>query len=203
MSTVIVVSDWVLEQVANRTYGMCKCSWSPPHNQYDCERGFVLPTPTSMRVAAQALVLALESVEGATFIDRRTDDVVVATKHQILYSILAEAGKVDRWIATGRWPKTFNSVKTLVSMCYRRLQALNSVRPQFATLVYIEREEDDKAVVDLDENRTEQGFDMEAMTKKGMKREEIEKSLQETRMRGVMADKLLASGARCYRPKAK
>lgn len=203
---VIVTTDWKLEEVARRTYGMCHVSWSPPFDKFDFERGFTLPYPTNLRVAAQALAWALESIENCTWLKPDQDVVALATKHKILFELLTDPTKVARWVNDGKWPKSYTHVKTLLTKCHTTLTKFGGPRENeqvFITLVYIEREEGDTSFVDLDANRTEEGFDMEAMVKKGTPQAEIEKRLQETRMNGVMFNKLMTSGARCYRPKSK
>ena len=198
---VVVTSDWKLEEVAGRTYGMCRASWSEPFDRFDYERGFALPNPTNIRVAAQALIWALESVEGCDWLNRDEDTIIVSTKHKWLCEILTSPDRAPRWIRNGSWPKTQSGVKTLISKCHSLMEKLNRSKEDFVNLVYIEREEEDRATVDLDEHRTAEGFDMEGFVKKGAPKAEIEKALQETRMRGVMAQKLMTSGARCYRTK--
>lgn len=196
---VVVVADWVIEEVAGQSFGMCKIKWAPPNDRYDFERGFVLPMPTCTRVAAQSLLFAMEAVEGASFIDPRKTDVAVGTKSRLLYELLTDPNKAKKWIEIGRWPKGHNALRALGTKCAEVLLRLS----HYATLVYIEREAGDEAVVDLDSHRTEKGFDVFGLMKSGATPDEIEKALIETRMRGVMAQKLLASNARCYRPHGK
>ena len=196
--SVIITTDYKLNQVAGQTYGMCRCNWSAPFDRYDFEKGFVLPNPSKARVAAQALIWALESIRGADFLNPKQDTVIVATKSKWLYELITlRAGKA---IASGRWPKSTVSIKTLATRCYTLIEMLNAEKKDFITLVYIEPEEGDDAIVDLDENRTEDGFDMHGLVQKGTSQTEIDKAFQKTRMNGVAAEKLLGSGARCYRP---
>ena len=197
----IVTTDWKLEEVARRTYGMCQVSWSPPFDRFDFERGFALPNPTNIRVATQALAWALEAIDNCTWLKPDQDTVVVATKHKAVHELLTDPNKVSKWMKNDKWPKGYVAVKTLLTKCRSILDKM--ARADFVTLVYIEREEGDSAFVDLDANRTEEGFDMESFVKKGTPQAEIEQKLQETRMNGVMFNKLMTSGARCYRPKAK
>lgn len=194
---VVISTDAKLEQVAGRTYGMCRCSWSPPFEQYDFERGFVLPNPTKLRVAAQAVLWALESIQGANFLNPEQDTVIVATKNKWLHEILTS--RMAKCLRTGKWPDSIKPVKALATKAFNMMQE----RKDFITLVCIEAENEDESIVDLDENRTDKGFDMDAMTKKGATPDEITQALQKTRMNGVMAEKLLTSGARCYRPQKK
>ena len=200
---VIIASDWKIEEVGGRRYGMCYCRYSPPFDRFDCEQGFELPNPTGIRVAAQALMWALESIVTHEWINHRQDTVIVSTKHIHLYNVLNTPTMVAKWLETGRWPKSMTPCRTLVSKCFSLLKAYGEMREDFVTLVYVEREYDDIAEVDLDEDRTEEGFDMETHTKKGSSQEEIQKAFQETRMRGVLAEKLARSGARCYRQQKK
>jgi hypothetical protein len=192
---VTIIADWKLEEVGGKTFGVSYIHWSELHDDYDFEQGFALPDPTNIRVAAQSLILALQSVQGVVWLNPKEDTVILATKHKFLYEILTE--RMPVWI--NKWPKSQQRIKMLAIKCYNLLEQLKG----FVTLVYIEREENDEAVVDLDENRTEEGFDMEGLTKKGATKEEMQRALEETRMRGVMAQKLLSSGARCYRPRKK
>ena len=76
--SVIITTDYKLNQVAGQTYGMCRCNWSAPFDRYDFEKGFVLPNPSKARVAAQALIWALESIRGADFLNPKQDTVIVA-----------------------------------------------------------------------------------------------------------------------------
>lgn len=200
---VIITTDWKLEEVARRTYGVCQVSWSPPFDKFDFERGFALPNPTSVRVAAQALVWALEAIDNCTWINKGRDAVVVATKHRALHEMLSDPNRVSKWMASGKWPRGHAPARALVAKCRSIMDSMASTNPDFLTLVYIEREEGDSAFVDLDANRTDEGFDMESFVKKETPQDEIEKKLQETRMNGVMFNKLMTSGARCYRQKAK
>jgi hypothetical protein len=198
-SLVVVLADWVVEEVGGKSFGMCRIKWAPPFDRFDFERGFVLPQPSCARVAAQALVLAIEAVEGAAFIDPKATDVAIGTKNKLLHDMLTDPNKALRWCDTGRWPKGHASLRVLVVKCLEGLLRLS----KYVSIVFIEREDGDDPVVELDKYRTEDGFDMEGMSKRGATPEELEKALQETRMRGVMAQKLLASDARCYRPKAR
>lgn len=201
---VIVTTDWKLEEVACRTYGMCKVSWAPPFDKFDFERGFALPNPTNIRVAAQALAWALEAIDSCTWFKPDQDTVIVATKHKTLHELLTDENKVPKWISHNKWPKSHVQAKALLTKCRSTLdKMIKKGGSDFITLVYIEREEGETPFVDLDANRTEEGFDMESFVKSGASQEEIEKKLQETRMNGVMFNKLMTSGARCYRPKAK
>jgi hypothetical protein len=143
----------------------------------------------------------LESVQGCDWLKRDEDTVVVSTKHKGLYDLLASPERAPRWCRNDSWPKSQQHLKTLMSKCCKIMQDLNCAKEDFVTLVHIEREDEDRATIDLDEHRTEEGFDMESFVKKGAGGDEIEKALQETRMRGVMAQKLITSGARCYRTK--
>ena len=197
----IITSDWKLERIGPQTYGMCMVKWNEPFQQYDFDRGFLLPNPTNIRVAAQSMVWALEAVSGCDWLVSGEDTIVIATKNKLLHDLLTMPDKIPRWCNTGRWPKSQIGVKALGTRCYNLMKQMNVKSDDFVTLVYIEREEGDEAVIDLDEHRTEDGFDMEGMSKNGATKDEIEEALQETRMRGVMAQKLKASGARCYRSK--
>lgn len=191
----VVMADWVIEEVGGKSFGMCKTAWAPPHDRYDIERGFVLPQPTSARVAAMSLLMAIDAVERAKFVDPQTTDVAIGTKNKLLYDILSDPNKAKRWCDIGRWPQGHISLKALATKCLESLGKISS----YAALVYVEREAGDESVVDLDKHRTDDGFDFEGLTKSGASPQEIEKALQETRMRGVMAQKLLSSDARCYR----
>lgn len=197
--SVILTADWKLETVAGRVYGVCTASWSPPFDRFDHERGFTLPNPTHLRVAAQSLAWSLEAVAGCCWLKRGVDSVVVATKHGGLHDLLMNPSKVAAWRADNRWPKTQLPNKALLRKCDELLHALNDGGVDFVTLVYIEREQDDSAEIDLDENRTDEGFDIQSFMRRKATQEEIEKAVQETSMNGVRASKLLASGARCYR----
>lgn len=178
---------------------MCNIKWAPPNDRFDLELGFALPQPTYARVAAQALLMTLEAVERAPFIDPTLADVAVGTKNKLIYDILADPNKAKTWQQTGRWPKGHASLRALLCKCLTMLEAMSS----YVTLVFIEREAGDDPIVDLDKHRTKDGFDFQGLQKQGASAQEIEKALQETRMRGVMAQKLMASNARCFRPRKK
>ena len=196
---ILVMADGVIEEVGARTYGMCKVHWAPPHDRFDFERGFILPQPTCARVSAQAICLALDAVDSAAFVDPARDDVGVATKNKLLHDLATDPNKAMRWMQTGKWPQAHASLKSLLTKIVGNLKRMEG----HVSLVYVAREEGDDAVVDLDKHRTDDGFDMEGMKNRGASPQEIEKALMETRMRGVMAEKLMSSGARCYRPRAK
>jgi hypothetical protein len=70
---------------------------------------------------------------------------------------------------------------------------------ELVTFVCVDRDGKDPAYVDLDEGRNMDGLDVDKLRADGKKPEEIEVELRNTRMRGVMAQRLIVTGAKSYR----
>jgi len=122
-------------------------------------------------------------------------EFVIATKHSWICDALVRH-RVDEWENKSRWPKHALGLKGLLL----RARDVMAELPGSATVVFIPRDEDDPSRVDLISK--EEDTDVDAITKKGGGQEEIEKALRDMRMRGVMINELMASGARSSRSKA-
>ncbi len=180
MSTVTVLADWKLEQTCDRLFGVCTVEFSPPYDAYDFQRGFVLPNPTHARCAVQAIVYALEAARDISFM-REAGEIIIATKHRRMHHCLTEE-------------------KSHPGALFHKAQALLGELRDRVTLVYIPRDDGDESFVDLDKGRGEEGLDMDELSRQGNGAEQIDAELRKTRMRGVMAQRLIASGARTFRP---
>jgi hypothetical protein len=191
---IVVTTDWKLEDAGGKTYGMCFVRVSPPYDHLNFKRGFSLPCPTHQRCALFALVLGMEMVDSIPAVTERPE-FVIATKNSWICDTLVRH-KVDEWDGNSHWPKHTASVKGLLL----RARDVMAELPGRSTLVYIPREDDDENHVDLISK--EEDTDVDAITKKGGGQQEIEKALRDMRMRGVMINELMASGARSSRAKA-
>jgi ribonuclease HI len=193
---VTVVADYKLELTQSRLFGVCYIEFSPPLNQFDFHMGFALRNATHLRCALQAIITAVEAIHGCAFM--QVPCVILATKNEEAYRLLTDPNCVTKWIKSN-WPKSQSANRTLLQKAYNQLASLNK---DVVTFVYIERELDDKAYVDLDQGRTVNGIDMDKVDKtRGQKY--IEDEINKIRQNGVMAKKLIGSGAKCYRPTKK
>lgn len=189
-NTVTVCTDWKLEDADGRLFGMCYVRHSPEFAHLDFKRGFPLVNPTHARCAMFALLLGFESSENIP----KDRVVVLSTKHKGVYETIIPGGLMDRWSRTGRWPPNSNK-----NLCIRVREYIDAM-PDSWTFVYIDRDADDKATVSLKVDDDE--VSLEKMSGKG--KEAMEKHMQDVRMRNVMVDELLESGARGSRvPKKK
>ena len=189
---VVVTTDWKLEDAGGKTYGMCFVRVSPPYDHMCFKRGFSLPCPTHQRCALFAFILGMECVESIPVTTERPE-YVIATKHAWSCDTLVRH-KVDEWENRGRcWPKHTANVKGLLM----RARDVMAGLPERSTLVYIPRDKDDPNRVDL--IAKEEDTDVDAIAKKGGGPEEIEKALRDMRMRSVMINELMESGARSSR----
>lgn len=199
MATVIM-ADWILETTGGRLFGVCTIGFSPPYDKFDFTQGFTLPNPTHQRCALQSIITAMEAIRGCAFL-KESPCIVLTTKHNALYHLLTDVNYARKWIANNTWPKNQVGNKALIRKAIGMIDELDKSR---VTLVYVERDHSDKVFVDLDIGRTADGLDVDRMAAAGSKPEEIERELTDIRMRGVMAEKLLRSGARSFRlPKKK
>jgi len=191
---VIINTDWRLEDAAGRTYGMTYIRVAPPYESMSFKRGFSLHSPTHQRCALFSLILGLEHIDSIPVQSPDSTEFAVSTKHKQVYDVLS-GGKVDEWDGKGKWPRAFEHQKM---MFLRARDLLREMGPDKVTLLYIERESDDAAAVELYPKEEEKGVDMESVMKTGGK-EGIEKAMRDMRMRGVMAQELVMSGARASR----
>lgn len=188
---VTIVADWKLERTCDRVFGVCYIEFSPPFDKFDFTQGFTLPNPTHQRCALQSVMTSIEAIRGCAFL-RDSQCIILATKHKMVHKLLTDPVCIRNWSK----PNSHVSNKTLIRKAFEMLETLDK---NIVTFVYVERDENDRAYIDLDEGRTNDGLDMEKMTAKGKTPEEIEEELRKTRMRGVMAQKLLGTGAKVYR----
>lgn len=201
---IIVSSDWKIQDVANKSFGQCIIHVSPPYNFMSFKRGFTLPMPNHQRCAVFSLIMAMELIESIPVEEGKEAEFVISTKHKWVYDTLNEK-KVTKWETRG-WPKEAAHMRGLLVRARDTLESL----PKNCTLVYIHREKGDEARINLtpEDEMKNGGVDADAITKNGGGKDEIEKALRDMRMRNVMVDELLASGARASRaarrvPKAK
>lgn len=194
---VIITADWKLEQAGGRTYGMAYVEISPPYQDGSIKRGFSLHSPTHQRCALFSLVLALEHVDTIRT-DSKIVDYAVCTKHRRVHDVLTD-GSVDKWEARGKWPPAFVHQR---AMYLRARDLMRELAPRGVNVLYIQRDEGDAPEVDLypkEESETG-GVDLEKTMRDGGK-EGVEKAMRGMRMRGVMAQELVSSGARASRKK--
>ena len=188
-----IMADWKLEETCGRIFGVCYIEFSPPYDKFDFAQGFTLTNPTSIRCALQSIIIAAEAIKGCAFL-QDSSCIVLATKHDMVFKLLSEPSCVRKWI-NGTWPKTQRANKTLLTKAFETLESLDK---SVVTFVSVERDPEDKAYVDLDEGRSTDGIDIDT---NGKKTEQIEAEMRDIRMRGVMAQKLFSTGAKCYRKK--
>lgn len=203
---VIINSDWILETAGRRTFGQCIIRVSPPHDNLNFKRGFTLINPTDQRCALFSMILALETVSAIESPENLTD-YAIATKHGWVHSTIT-SGLIDKWEGMKQWPKGSAHMKLLLLRArdlYKELNAPDSTRPTI--IVHIPREEGDKHHVELlsedGEVTTDGQIDADAILKKGGSKSDIEKAMRDLRMRTVMINELLSSGARGSRRVAK
>ena len=191
---VVVTTDWKLEDAGGKTYGMCFVRVAPPYDHMNFKRGFSLPCPTHQRCALFSLILGMESIDSIP-VTTEKPEFIIATKHAWVCDTLVRH-KVDEWENKGHWPKHVAGVKGLLL----RARDVMADLPGRSTLVFIPRDEDDAKRVNLISEKED--TDVDAIAKKGGGQQEIEKALRDMRMRGVMINELMASGARSSRPQA-
>jgi hypothetical protein len=191
---VIVTTDWRLEQANGRTFGMCFVRFSAPYDSMNIKRGFNLHGPTHQRCALFSLVLGLEAVLDRNVFQNAGIEAVISTKSKRVHSLVTSGSDVDRWEATGRWPKDMVQLRNLLMRARDLAAELYETHPG-SVIVHIDRDKDEEASVNL--LKDADGVDMDAVAKEeGAGAGLIEKRLREMRMRGVMVEELLASGAR-------
>jgi hypothetical protein len=146
-----------------------------------------------------SLILGLELVESHIISDENVELITISSKYKWLYDVLTN-GSAKRWIDQNKWPKDIRASKGLIQRAYDILYDLK--KDPRVTYVHINRDEDDKPTVDLTpkDGMKNGGVDVEAIAKKGGGKEAVEAAMQSMRMRNVMIDELLASGARSSRP---
>lgn len=198
MDLVVINTDWRLETARGKTYGMCFVRVSEPYSHLNFKRGFSLPNPTHTRCALFSLVLGLEMVDAVPVPKEQAASThfAVSTKNSWVHDTLT-SGRVGQWADKNSWPKhvTTNSLKNLLLRAHELIKEL----PKGAEVVYIKRDDDDPSTVDLAD--TDESVDADAIANRGGGPEEIEKALREMRMKGVMINELLQSGAKCSRAK--
>lgn len=193
---IIINTDWTLEEAGTRIYGMCSVTVSPPCDHLSFKRGFPLHTPTHTRCGLFALILGLESIDRVwqTIPNAR---VVVTTKNKWLYSVLFDSPQVDKWETANKWPPSVMQLKNLL------LRARDLAREYHGRIdvVGIDRDGDEQCEVDLldysksggvDLDKTVSGHSGDSLSCK----QRLEKEMFNMRMRSVMVDELLSSGAR-------
>ena len=187
---VIVTTDWLLEDANGRTYGMCFVKFSPPYAHMNIKRGFSLHSPTHQRCALFALILGLEAVDKIA--NQKNNEVVISTKHRVVHDMLFK-GRVDAWLRTNRWPNGMIHLRNLLL----RTRDLISDLPDNCTVVCIARDGDDPSRTNL--VTREKDLDVENILKEGGGKAEMEKRMIDARMRNVLVQELMQSGARASR----
>jgi len=194
---IIINTDWTLEKADTRIYGMCSVDVSPPCSHLSFKRGFPLHTPTHARCGLFALILGLESVDRVweCFRDAR---VVITTKNKWIYTVLFDSRQVDRWYSTNKWPPNVTQLKNL----FLRARDLAREYNGKVDVVGLDREEDEQCEVDLLDYSKSGGVDLDKVASKQSSpsssscKQRLEKEMFNMRMRSVMVDELLTSGAR-------
>lgn len=192
---VIVNTDWKLETMGVKTFGMCFVRVSPPYDHMNFKRGFSLPNPSHPRCAIFAMILGAETVDSIE-VGTERPRYVIATKNKWLHSVIAN-GALDRWCNTNKWPGGVAHMKGLLI----RLRDVLSELPERSHIVCIERDKNDPAEIDLETK--DDDVDAEKIMQKGGGQEAIQKALRDMRMKNTMVQELIASGARGSRPKKK
>ena len=193
---VIINTDWKIETVGVKSFGMCFVRVSPPYNYMDFKRGFPLPNPTHQRCAIFSLILGLEMLD-AIPVETPRPRFVVSTKNKWLHSILGTGGALSKWRAANRWPSGISPMKGLLI----RMGDMLSEMPSRSTVVLIERDSEDPPEINLETK--DEDVDAEKIMKSGGGPDDIQKALRDMRMKNSMVQELLASGARGSRPKKK
>lgn len=191
---VVVTTDWKLEDAGAKTYGMCFVRVSPPYDHMNFKRGFSLPCPTHQRCALFALILGMELVDSIPVVTERPE-FVISTKNAWVHDTL-NRHKVDEWEAKGHWPKHAASLRGLL---LRAADVMADLPEGRCTLVHIPRDDDDPDRVSL--LSKEEDTDVDSIVRNGGGQKEIEGALRDMRMKGVMMNELITSGALGSRPK--
>jgi len=193
----VVVTDWVLEQTGDKIFGMCTVDFPECHKCYNIKLGFPLPKASHARCAIYSIITALRTIKDNSLFEGST--VGIATKNKWIHELLTNPDKVAKWIRCGVWPRGASADASLLSMAYGLLESIQHQCD--ICLLYIPRDDEgDKAFVNLDERRGDNGIDMDSVLKEANGNSDaVDRLVRDTRMHGVMAKELCGSGARAYR----
>lgn len=193
---VILTTDWRLDVVQGRTFGVCFVEAPPEHKECSFKRGFPLPNPTHSRCAVFAVMLGLEQLLCSPTLNSGGFVTAVVTKSEVAGDVLV--GK--RSDATRKWASDPRSKPLKVAGYGKQF-----LRDVFATIddvkrlgigevVYVPEEKDERGRSLMDSHTTHLDIDPDTDY------EWADKSFDEQRMidirqRHLLCDELLRSAA--------
>lgn len=184
--TILVISDYVIEEIKGLLYGICEINWKSPYDRYNIKIPFKLPNVTSLRVASQSLVFTLQAIFNASFIDFEHDDIIIGVKNIVLFNAIRKPS----------WPSTLPQARVLGQTARNILDKINRNR-EVVKFLYVERDKtEDPIMIHLQE-----GKNQENKVDSGKSFSDMNENIDLSRFNDLRAHELIELGARCYRRK--